>query len=348
MFSPTTGRISNSTISRNYNRQLLGSQRLSNELAYRIGAESRRFTSMAENTSGGVRAMELRRNIERLHSHRDNAQAALSLVEAAEGQLSNAFELVKQVRERVLQANTDTSADPDTRPDVIAGQLRHMRDSMITIMNGRFGDRFLFGGTIIDRPPFTYDPNDPDIHARLTFRGENVMTTLNEASIEFDPFKHEFVKRPTYLDVGLGLAFDEYGNVDPNTAYRNSFDGLQIFGESDMNIIFIMDQMIAELERHATGQYSHDNMGALLDRFDQASQKLSLEIVRIGSDANQLRFMIDRFDSEEINLEDRRTQIEREDPEKLIMDWKMAEFAYNAALQMGQRVLMPSLWDYMR
>jgi flagellar hook-associated protein 3 FlgL len=348
MFSPSTGRISNSTISRNYNRQLLGSQRLSNELAYRISAESRRFTSMAENTSGGVRAMELRRNIERLHSHRDNAQSALSLVEAAEGQLSNAFRLVDTVRTEIVRAIDDPSAgDEATRPEVLAGQLRHARDSMLSIMNGRFGDRFLFGGTIIDRAPFTYDPDNPDIRARLTFRGEEVMTTLNEQSVDFDDAKHEFVKRPTYLDVGLGLAFDEYGNVDPNTAYMNSFDGLQIFGEGDMNIIFLIDRMIEELERHP-GSFNHDAMGALLDRFTEASHQISLQVVRIGSDANQLQFMIDRFNKEEINLEDRRTQIEREDPEKLIMDWKMAESAYNAALQMGQRVLMPSLWDYMR
>jgi flagellar hook-associated protein 3 len=439
-------RISNSTISRNYTRDLQRSFARVANLNYK-STTWQKFSTMAEDSIGGVRAFELRRSLARLETNRDNARSALSVISSAEGQLSIAHNITKEFHEKIVQSLTDTSG-PDER-EAIAKELTRKREEMLTIMNGRFSDRYLFGGLDIENPPFEYgaetinpsaagfaaqldqmkayagklNPPDAALDAELTameasfasydiesataaadmttiagaaqtgvgnietlvagwpqaqqdaikpyldsfkasagglehvqvtstlrYQGYDVATTLNPNSKYFDKDVSALVQRDYYIDVGLGISFDD-GNVDPDTAYMQSFNGLEIFGTGDKNILLQMDAIIAEI---TSPNFDNDKLGKMLGEpntdtgFLAAADALNLQVVKIGADTSYLEFVIDRYNEEEINLTDRRTQVEMVDPAKAIMDYELEYTAYQAALQMGQRLIMPTLWDFVK
>ena len=425
-------RIANATVARNYTRNLGRSMVRLNDFGHK--AETwRKFSSMAEDTSGGVRAMELRRNIARLHTNVDNASTSLSVIKEAETQLRYAHDITKQFHERILQAINGDKA-PDDRA-IIAQELTRLREEMVTVANARFSDRYLFGGTIIDSLPFNYgskenpsmdaltlaidsfdtaltatpitppddaavmtaftdlqtafaalsepinkadlntavvaldtavasisDPAENSLYdalltevktritnltdtPKLLYHGEDVNTTLNPGSVGYDANITSLLTRSSYIDIGLGVKLDSNIDVDPKTVFKNSFDGLEIFGVGDDNIILMMDNIIASITDDTV---SPSYIGAQLDTFLGLAGKLNIQVTAIGADTNYLEFTIDRMKLQEINLEERRKEVEAIDPAKAIMDYELQHTAYSAALQMGQRVLMPTLWDYVR
>ena len=425
-------RIANSTIARNYTRNLGRSMVRLNDLGHKAETWTK-FSTMAENTAGGVRAMELRRNIARLQTNMDNVSSSLSIIKEAESQLRNAHDITKQFHERIVQSLNDTNG-PEERQAIVQ-ELTRLRESMVSISNARFSDRYLFGGTVIDKPPFAYNGNvnpsktkldsaiadfaaefsvtpptggeapaiaaaladvqtefaalsepidkaaletalaaldtavgsitDPGESAtytalynevakrvgqltdtpKLLYHGEDVTTTLNPNSSSHDSAISDMLARSSYIDIGLGVRFDSNNNVDPSSVFKNSFNGLECFGTGSNNIVLMMDDLIAAI---SSDYFSHDSVGSKLDAFLQQAGKINEQVTRMGADTNYLDFTLDAMKAEEINLEERRKDVEALDPAKAIMDYELQHTAYSAALQMGQRVLMPTLWDYVK
>ncbi len=85
---------------------------------------------------------------------------------------------------------------------------------------------------------------------------------------------------------------------------------------------------------------------AVLSSGERPSPPLMLR--RLGSESSYLEYTQTRLDSEELSLSTRQDSLEFRDPAEAIMDYTMAEYIYNASLNMGSRLLQNSLFDYMR
>jgi flagellar hook-associated protein 3 FlgL len=58
--------------------------------------------------------------------------------------------------------------------------------------------------------------------------------------------------------------------------------------------------------------------------------------------------MAERLEDQDFNLQERQVDVEGIDPAEAIINFETQKFAYNAALQMGARIIQPSIFDFMR
>lgn len=95
-------------------------------------------------------------------SGQDRFQAATqngrSLLDTAASNLQDASGVLSDARAVVLEAMSGTQSANDRR--VHAGELRLMRDRLLTIANAKSGDRYLFGGTVTGTQPFEATTNN--------------------------------------------------------------------------------------------------------------------------------------------------------------------------------------------
>jgi flagellar hook-associated protein 3 FlgL len=130
------------------------------------------------------------------------------------------------------------------------------------------------------------------------------------------------------------------GEMIPSTVYDRSLNGLTIIGFGEDNLY---DNMTKILESLDAGKPDP----ALLDKVNGNHTTATLTLTRLGADGNYLDFTADRLDNDRINLETRRNSLEGIELDEAATEWKMQQYLYDAALQMGSRLLQPSLFSFL-
>ena len=337
-------RIGNQSIVRNYTNNLNRNLSQLNKYSTMVQTQ-RRFSSMAENTSAGVRAMQLRRTMSNIESYTDNASTALSKLGAAEDQLLKVGELGKEITTRYVNALNGTNG-PDERK-IMANEIMQFRNQILAGANSQFSGRYSFGGTNTTEKPFTVevtgqDANGVDIEV-LKYNGVDVSQMANPDGTLKDEYKY-LMKDANFVDIGLGLKEDENGVLIESTAFKNTLTGIDMFGFGEDNIYLVCNELIAAL--NDPDFTDNDHFQGLLTKMQDATNNVTLKLTEIGAQTTYLKETVDSFETQTINLSERQNAIEFIDPAEAIMQFKMQEYVYNAALQMGQRLLQPTLFNF--
>lgn len=155
------------------------------------------------------------------------------------------------------------------------------------------------------------------------------------------------------VNLGLGLkTTSEAGSttINSQSAFNSAIPGLSFMGYGQDssgisgNLYTLMGQIADQLE---SDDFSMENIQPYLDKFGKQSDALLGEITKSGSKSNFLSTMKGNLESMGDSLLERAEDIEYVDPGDAIMDFYMQQYAYNAALSMGTKILSKSFIDFM-
>ncbi len=326
-------RITNSSIARNYTSNLNTNLSRLNSSNMKV-TTGRNFTSMAENTSAGVRSMTVRRNISQLEGFMNNAKDAQNKFDGAEKTIGQISTMAQDIYARFNYAINGTNSEQER--DVISKEFEKLRDEILTSANGQYADRYMFGGTNTQSRPFT--TNDA---GELMYNGARVKDIKKD-----DPSNiyDNLLNDASYVDIGLGLTMNGSSqDVIPNSAFKNTINGLDFMGTGDNNLYDTINEIITALKEPS---FDTTKAGALLDKVRDAGNHVNLTRTKMGSDTQYLEFTVGRLESENDNLIKRQDQLEFADPYEAIMDFEMQKYVYDAALQMGSRLLQPTIFSF--
>jgi flagellar hook-associated protein 3 FlgL len=162
-----------------------------------------------------------------------------------------------------------------------------------------------------------------------------------------------------YVDIGLGASIipdplDATKTiVDPSTVFRYSIPGINVVGsgkvtlENGMEVSGNLYDLLGKIADSLEAGYSYEEIGYLSDKLDDASMEIIYNLTEVGSRTSYLDFMTNRYDTRTLDLEEQQVNVEGADPAKTIIKFKTQEVAYNAALQMGTKIIQPSIFDFM-
>lgn len=331
-------RITNRMITSKYVRSLNQISSDLNRLNNKV-TSGRAFTKASENTSAAIRAYQLRRDMSKSEGFMANIQHAETTLRNSESSIMHIQELVQNAQTKIIQGVNGTQSESEKK--IIATELRNIQDQMLQTLNGSSSDMYYFGGTNTSEKPFTLDVN-----GKLMYNG-NLLgdPALDSASLLDDS---------RFVDIGLNVRVDAGGAIDNTSVFKYSIPGLQItgYGQEDVNgelmstnIYDLIGRMATELEKD-TG-YDKDMADALLGKIQQTSPKVVHALTDVGAKTSYLEFITDRLETKEFNDQERQMEIEAADPAETIIYFKSQEAAYNAALQMGTKIIQPSIFDYM-
>lgn len=332
-------RITNSTIVRNYTSNLnrnLGTLNKYSEMTY----TQRRFSAMSENASLGVQTMRLRRAMDNSESFVSTAKAVKSKLASAESLMAQIADLGKDVADQYTLALNGTYGRDER--EVFAIEVEHLRDQILNCANSQLTDRFLFGGTNTTAHPFVVGENAAG-KKTLFYNGVDI-AEMADANGRLKPEYQYLMDDTAFVDLGLGLKEDANGALIQSSAFKNSIVGLEFMGIGENNIYAVCDKIIESLRDPAFT--NTDGFSKYLNMIRDATNKVTLRMTEIGSDTQYLDFTINRMEDEFVNLAERANDIEFIDPAEAIMQFKMQEYVYTAALQMGQRILQPTLFSF--
>lgn len=299
-------------------------------------ATSMKFFKGSEDPISAIKAYKLRREYRKTEQYDSNISDANSFLTAAETNMTEIGENLKSVNELYLRGITGTMGKEER--EAIAKELDNLQASILASLNGKFEDRYVLGGTSRDNPPFTVDSN-----GKLLYKGVDVD--------DGDPAVLDaLAKEKSFVDLGLGLTFT--GNkLNEDTAFNVSTSGISFMGYgkdvngNPNNLYSLIGSIKDELRKD---DFSYTAITPYLEKFEKQKNEVLVAVTDIGAKTNYLEFLQYRNEDNQINLNAKILEVEKVKPEDAITDFKMQEYAYKAALAMGNKILENSFIDFMK
>lgn len=349
-------RVTNKMLTSRYTRDLNKSLSNLNTLAHQVET-GRKFFKGSEDPIGAVKAYRLRREYLKNEDYLTNLKEVDSILTSAESNLMGINKNLEGVYTSYLKGITGTMG-LDER-EIISKELEKIQESMVSTLNANFNDKYLFSGTSMEEPPFKIQGGDLYYKGiNVSIADENPDPTLPPA--DFAAAQDAYAKlkelssEKMFIDIGLSLEVDSTGKVNENSVFDLSIPGINFigFGKTTIdgkkvsnNMFDLIGEIRTELERT---DFTIDNISPYLKNFETQKSETLKQITDLGSKTNYIDFIKTRTDDNNLNLNKKINSVEFVNPSEAIMNWKMQEYAYTAALQMGTKLLQPSFMDFMR
>lgn len=179
-------RVTQGMLIRNYSKNLTRNIKNLADSNERL-ATKRKFNRVSDDTAASAKSFSIREQLYKNEIYLQNATQAKGELAAAEDNISGINNLLKSTIDRVIEGLSDTK-DASQRK-ILAEDIDKMADQVLTLINNRYSDKFVFGGSANEEPPFKVGED-----GHLLFNGQSVLKEK--------PFPQNI---DTYVDIGLGL-----------------------------------------------------------------------------------------------------------------------------------------------
>ncbi len=320
-------RLTNAMMANNYLRDLNRNTKELSDLNTKVTAQ-RKFLKMSDDPASALAAFGVRKQLTRIDMYVRTLHDSQGLLDEAEISLSSINDTATTALTQVMQGITGTS-DEKAR-QVVAQALRGYQESILGAANAKFSNKYIFGGKGFEDMPFTLDGS-----GNLLYQGQSVDTGT-------------FGTEHRYVDIGLGLSVSGGGVVSPQSAMNTAYSGAELLGTGvdgngiSNNLYQLLGQIAGKLE---SGDLT--DIDLYMQKLEARSDDIRMQYVGIGERANYISYFADRLDREKIAAATKQNELETLSLEEGIMQFSAQELIYNACLQMGTKILQPSLLDYL-
>lgn len=160
-------------------------------------------------------------------------------------------------------------------------------------------------------------------------------------------------KEQSLVDLGMGLKLNADGSINTQSVFDAAIPGISFlgFGTADgtgtgisNNLYTLLGQIADQLE---SSDFSMDKIKPYLDNFTKQGDNLMAKITESGTKSNFLSTTKASLETMGTAIIDKDQNVEYVDPADAIMDYQMQQAAYNAALQMGTKIMSKTFLDFM-
>lgn len=213
-------RITNSTLLRNYDRNLkrISTAKYASENKIYSG---RQYTRASQSPLKAAKALTVRKQLWHTEQYKENLDVADKFYTEAETSLLQISESLANVRETIIYACNSTK-DESIDLNILAEQLETKAKEMVSIFNTNSAERAIFGGESNSAEPFTiqYDENGRAVMA--LYHGVPVNAMSDASGYPYS--------KDVYMDIGIGMVINENQEIDPQSVLKISFNGASVSG----------------------------------------------------------------------------------------------------------------------
>jgi flagellar hook-associated protein 3 FlgL len=286
-------------------------------LQYKM-ATGKRLNKMSDDPVDAMSVMQFRVKLYRNEQYRQSVESGLTWLQQTESSVSELNELLKSAYEAVIQMSNDFLGDDDK--GAAAELIGQLRDHVLTIGNAQSGAQYIFGGHNTKKAPFSADGSGKPV-----YNGLDLTDDTNPALIE-----------ESETNIAYEVGFNLRMNVSVN--------GVQLLGMGDDNIYTMLDNLYNALK----GGASADELTVYAGELQNAQSHVLSVLGDIGGRVNRLELISNRYEEDKLMYTDIKSKLEEVDQAEALMNFKIAEYVYNAALQVGSKIVQPSLVDFLK
>lgn len=269
-----------------------------------------RITRVSEDPTAGSDVMRIQSRMQVMGQWEANLTNTRNWVRTTEAKLGDITDLLNKAKEMALQgANGSMSTESQQAMGPAADNL--LQD-LLAALNDKEPDGALFGGFKTDMNPFAVDMAT----GAVTYSGDD---------------------GDMQRDVGPGIT------MTANLHGDRLAEKLPAGWSDPDNMLAVVWNLAQGLKTGNTAQIQ-----GTIDKLDGARQQVVALRAEMGARDTRIEQLNGRMDDMKVQMSDMLQQAQGVDMTKALMDLNNATVTYQAALQVGARILPPTLADFLR
>lgn len=298
---------------KNLGNNMIELNKLQNQMA-----TGKRITKPSDDPIGVISSMQTRVKIYKSEQYKKNVEKSLTWLEQTESSVLELNEIIKMAYEKAVYMSNDFLSPEDKK--ATAEMIGQLREHVVTIGNAKSGDKYIFGGYNVTSPPFVVDDT-----GKILYNGLDLTDTTNPALLAEDAASIQY-------EIGFDVVMDI------------TTTGTQLFGMGENNIYTVLDDFYNALKNDASGE----EISQYITKLQDCQTHIMSVDASVGGRVNRLELIQNRFEDDILMYEALKSNIEDVDQAEAIMNYKMAEFVYTAALQVGNNIVQTSLINFLK
>lgn len=271
-----------------------------------------------------AKIMSMDNNIALNEQYNTNIRDSLGWVKTQDTALADATSTLQRIKDLIIYGSNGSLSELDR--SAISEEVKQKLDQLADILNTSFDGRYIFAGQKTHSRPFKVEdgelvynnylnPDDPDAEINYDENSNNVFREISQG-------------------VEIKLI------TDGNKLMRAE----DVENEDNKNLGDLLSNVIDALDKGDTEKLSGELLADIQKHIDNVVRVRT----QIGAIYNRLEAAEERNIQENLHLKELLSQREDIDIAERFMEYTVMSNVYVASLNIGAKILQPSLLDYLR
>jgi len=310
-------RVTDKMVSNRFLTNLYKSTSNTDRYGQQLSANTK-ILKMSDDPINSLKAIQAGKDISAKTQYATNVADAQSTLTEVETCLDHMDEMYQRLTTLTTAASTGLYGSNE-RAAVVA-ELNEMKTELVSTGNSTYNGKYLFGGYNTASAPFEIQGD-----GSVLYNGVNLVANgADVAGVSNQELKYE---------------------ISEGTTLNVSYNGAQLMGTGENNLVNVLDNFINTLEDPNS---TTSDIAAFQDKFSAGLDKVLNMVTEVGAKQSRLELVANRYEDEQLNLKDVLSDAEDIDQAQVITDYKQASAIYELTLQVGARIIQPSLLDFLK
>lgn len=289
------------------------------------------INTVSDDPHKAIKIMNINNEIKYTEKYNYNIDETVGWMNTTDGALDNVGNLLGEIKETILKVGNGTYSQNEMKSlnEDMNEKIKQLADTL----NSTYGGKYLFGGSSVDDAPITVIEN-PDGTVKLEFsKDKNGQTIPNTDDLKADI--------SSGINIGYNISVGEILNIkDGNGNTVNLLDEINNLSTL-MNDIANGDEQTAAKAKETL---LNDTKGKIDTLFDHVVNERTSLGVRVST-AEKIKEL---NDEDILNIQDVLSKTQDTDVVEKFIELKSAEMIYQASIQVGAKLIQPTILDYIR
>ena len=292
---------------------------------------SKVINTVSDDPHKAIKIMNINNEIKYTEKYNYNINESVGWMNTTDGALDNVGNLLGEIKETILKVGNGTYSQNEMKSlnEDMNEKIKQLADTL----NSTHGGKYLFGGSSVDDAPITVIEN-PDGTVKLEFsKDKNGQTIPNTDDLKADI--------SSGINIDYNISVGEILNIkDGNGNTVNLLDEINNLSTL-MNDIANGDEQTAAKAKETL---LNDTKGKIDTLFDHVVNERTSLGVRVST-AEKIKEL---NDEDILNIQDVLSKTQDTDVVEKFIELKSAEMIYQASIQVGAKLIQPTILDYIR
>ena len=289
------------------------------------------INTVSDDPHKAIKIMNMNNEIKYTEKYNSNIDETVGWMNTTDGALESTGNLLNEIKETILKVGNGTYSQNEMKS--LNADINEKIKQLADTLNSTYGGKYLFAGTNVDDAPITVIEN-PDGTVKLEFsKDKNGQTIPNTDDLKADI--------SSGINIDYNISVGEILNIkDGNGNTVNLLDEINNLSTL-MNDIANGDEQTAAKAKETL---LNDTKGKIDTLFDHVVNERTSLGVRVST-AEKIKEL---NDEDILNIQDVLSKTQDTDVVEKFIELKSAEMIYQASIQVGAKLIQPTILDYIR
>lgn len=300
-------------------------------------ATLRKLNTPSDDPVGASKVLEIRTDKMNNDQFQMNAKMAETFLNNSDHALAELADILVRAKEIAIGQASGASSNDDTRLGV-AEEVTQLFTQAVAVANRRIGERYLFAGYQINKPPIDSEGRYVgDDGQMMTEIGKGVFLSMNVTGVEAfntNP-KNSSDSKKLYDGSNVVNRTPAGGDAQASPGAVDNRENVNVFDEIQNLRISLLSGDI-------------DGIRDTLDRLDEMHGKLVATRAKVGSRMQGLQSMSTSLERHNLTNAQLSSTLEDADMAQVVSDLAKEETVFRSALASSQKLIQPTLLDFLK